>query len=172
MKISVIQNAVGRQTVKVGDDISIQYNRDQPYMIDIYTEHAKKHGGRLLVPFGSKLTLKSILLCRKFVMVTATGEYLLGDLESAGDRYTRTLDEKAPDGYSAPETLVYPMGYKWVRLSNVYRGENFDEENYLLENYDEFGNVTSLSDVMASARAPMMLVRRKTGRPFQNDKEE
>lgn len=111
-----------------GIDCTVAYNRfDAPTFRDVCMSHAAANEGRILIPFGTNLTVRNLYRCGRFIMLFRDNGYIEGRIHEAGSPWVNTMvDEK----YTPPEGLRMTKEKLWVKLDGLTDGDDFDPEGW------------------------------------------
>lgn len=144
---------LGFETVKLdidGIESTVRYNQhDAPTFRDVCTRHARKHGGRIIIPFGANMSMRNLNRCGRFYLVFMDGAYLTGRIAKAGSPWIPALQDER---YSAPKGLRVQRERLWVRLDDLTYGERFDPDGWNVYTVTGGGRKQPLAERMATSR--------------------
>lgn len=136
-RIDNVVNQIGRESIQPDENTIIRYNwrpNDAPTFIGLLRKHAAENGGRLLIPFGNRVSIKSVKLNTWFIAWSTDGEWVKGRIHDTGVGYVTGMDDH--DGYTAPAHVEHDVD-KWVKLDDVTGGDNdFPLDDYTYEAYE------------------------------------
>jgi hypothetical protein len=134
MRISTESDLIGKASVKPDKNTIIRYNwREADSMLDEIVKHAEQNDGKVIIPFDSIVSVRSLDICSRFILWRTDGKYLVGKLFDAGENYKHGMDDR--DGYTTPKALRAKESSRWVKLSEVQNGEDFPFEDWYIEAY-------------------------------------
>ncbi len=134
MRVGKESDRIGKESVKPDADTIIRYNwRRADSMYDEIVRHAEGNDGKVVIPFDSIVSTRSMDACSRFVYWLTDGRYLIGELYESGEDYRHGMDDR--DGYTAPKSLRARSASRWVKIRDVRRGEGFPFEDWYTEAY-------------------------------------
>jgi len=134
MRVSSESDLIGKASVKPDKNTIIRYNwREADSMLDEIVKHAEQNDGKVIIPFDSIVSVRSLDICSRFILWRTDGEYLVGKLFESGEDYKYGMDDR--DGYTAPKALRAKEASRWVKLSDVKRSKDFPFDKWYIEAY-------------------------------------
>lgn len=161
------EDRLGKETVRADHNTLIRYNwHDAPHYLDSVYQHARTHQDRVLIPFNSIITPRSLKLCTYFVIWVrdddGSDRYIMASIYDAGTDYTPDLSSQHSDGFTAPKDFDIREATRWIKLFDVHEGKNFPFDDYIKETYKPDGVVTSeLSDTIKRSKNNVIIALRK-----------
>lgn len=155
LRISREANRIGFETVRIDETTTVRYNADlDTTLMDVLLDHAARHDGRVLVPFNTVVSVKSLNLCSQFIMSVQGGGYIHGLIDGAGDGYHLGMEV---DGYSAPSLLLEKKAGRWVKVHDLSKGSMLDTDGYVLDSWDD-GEARTLTETLKRSHEACMIV--------------
>lgn len=149
----------GRQFVNLTDGVSVVYNANPPItLLQAFAQHAKKHDGNALIPFNGYLSQKNLIFCRHFVLLATSGEYLKGNIVTAGEKFVRGTTPEISSLYTLPSVWSAKKAKMWIQATNITYGEKFDPTPYVLDDFHQTGMTKPLSESLKAAHCTAMIV--------------
>lgn len=153
-------NYIGRQFVRLDDTTTVWYNKrdDLPKLTDTLAEHAAHNDGKLLLPFDYQIGVKSVMFAAWFILYSTEGDYIIGRIHEAGDRYVEGMDDH--DGYTVPKQAAWKQAKHWVKLDDVQGGRGFDLDDWSVISEPPYGEATvkSLRETFGESRSNCMSI--------------
>ena len=158
MRVGVKSDQIGRESVKPDNNTIIRYNwRESGSVYDELVKHAEENDGKVIIPFDSIVSIRSLDICSRFVYWRTDGKYLIGNLHESGENYRRGMDDR--DGYTAPPALHVANTTRWVKLSDVRSGDSFPFDRWHVEAYRKRAhNATPLAESLKHSHMNLMFV--------------
>lgn len=158
MRVSPESDLIGKDSVKADKNTIVRYNwRESPCVYDAVINHAKENDGKVIIPFDSIVSVRSLNTCTRFVYWRTDDKYIIGELHDSGENYTHGMDDR--DGYTAPKEIHSKTASRWVKLKNVKHGEGFPFDGWYTESYrHQAYSRTPLREALDRSHMNLMLV--------------
>lgn len=161
MRVSPKSDLIGRASVKPDGKTIVRYNwRKANSVLDELASHAERHDGKVIIPFDSIVSLRSLSICSHFIYYRTDNHYLIGRIYDSGMDYRHGMDDR--DGYTAPKTLKTKSASRWVKVDITEQGEGFPFDDYYIEAYQRKAHSrTPLREALDYSHMNLMFVYRK-----------
>lgn len=158
MRVSTESDLIGKASVKPDEDTIIRYNwRRADSMYDEIVSHAEKNDGKVIIPFDSIVSVRSLDICSRFIYWRTDGSYIIGKLHESGEDYRHGMDDR--DGYTAPKALRAKTASRWVKIRDVRSGKDFPFKEWYIEAYrHRTHSRTPLDEALRNSHMNVMFV--------------
>lgn len=158
LKLKSTPNMAGRASVQLGDGINVKYNwNDKDTLVDIMSRHADEHDGKLLIPFNTIASVKSMRLCSRFIFWSDGDTYISGRIHDVGEDYRPGMSDGA---YTTPVQMRVNEASRWVKIDDAMAGRGFPVDHYMMV-ATKTGRPTELKNVLKRSRMVCMFIIEK-----------